>query len=199
MTSSASPSFRAFIAIELPDDVRDVLQKIIPLLHRADRERIVRWVRPEGIHLTLKFLGDTSEDRVEAIQQALRDATAGRQPFALRLGKIGAFSDRRSGTDRVIWMGLEGSVERLADLQQDVEAAMNTVGFIPEQRDFTPHLTLGRIPRGRNSSVDWNGVTTLRLGEPSFQVTGVSLMESTLLRGGARYTRRFLAAFGTHD
>lgn len=199
MMSSASPSFRAFVAIELPDDVRELLQKIVPLLRRADRERIVRWVRPEGIHLTLKFLGDTSEDRVEEIEKALRNATAGHQPFLLRLGKVGAFSDSRSRTDRVIWMGLEGDGERLSALQQDVESALNAVGFTPEQRNFAPHLTLGRIPRGRRSSVNWNGMATLRLGNPSFQVTGISLMESALLRGGARYTRRFLAPLGTHD
>ena len=95
----------------------------------------------------------------------------------------------------MIWIGLEGDLDALAALQRDIETALVEAGFEAATRTFTPHLTLGRIPRGRNSLIDLSGSATAQQHRPNFHVDGISLMESELTRGGARYHRRLFMPF----
>ncbi|MEW6232590.1 MAG: RNA 2',3'-cyclic phosphodiesterase [Chloroflexota bacterium] len=136
---------RCFVAIELNEEARSALAALQARLKGADRTaaQAVKWVAPQGIHLTLKFLGQVPRARVQAIVDALRNACRGGDPFELSLAGAGCFPSPQS--PRVLWVGLEGDLERLASLQQAVEGALVKLGFPPEDRPFQPHLTLGRV------------------------------------------------------
>ena len=155
----------------------------------------LRWVRPEGIHLTLKFLGAVAPDLAQRVIDALAAAIV--EPFTLdlRFDRVGSFGGRMRL--RVIWVGLAGDVEELASLAATVEKALGPLGFPRESRPFAPHLTLARVPddmgieeRSRLSDL----IAAYKLPPlPSMSISEVSLMQSFLLPGGARYEQR--AAF----
>jgi 2'-5' RNA ligase len=190
------PSLRLFVACELPGEAREALAAVQRLLQEQGAEGL-RWVRPEGIHLTLKFLGDVPARRLEAIERAL--ARAVREPFRLsvRLSQLGSFGG--STGLRVVWLGLEGEVEALARLAAQVEGALEPMGFPRERRPFAAHLTLARVkesasPQDRRRLFEL--VRSLELPPlPGATLQAVSLMQSTLEPGGARYQR--LARFPT--
>jgi 2'-5' RNA ligase len=129
---------RLFIAIDLPDPVRAALAEAQSRLRRGDPA--VRWAAVEGMHLTLQFLGEVEAGRAPDLLAALADISA--LPFALRLGGLGAFPS--ADHPRVLWAGLAGDITALGDLQRAVTDATRPLGFIPEDRPFAPHLTLGR-------------------------------------------------------
>jgi 2'-5' RNA ligase len=107
----------------------------------------VKWVKPESIHLTLKFLGDIRPDRVERVAALLARLTAGCAPFAFEAAGIGAFPNERN--PKVIWAGLKTD-RRLIDFQEKLDEALAGIGFAREDRPFSPHLTLGRLRDGRS-------------------------------------------------
>ena len=172
---------RTFIAIELPDRVREALGRHIGRLRRQ-LPGSFRWVKPESVHLTLKFLGDTDEDQVPAIAETLRQALAGLSEFDLRTGQLGCFPNAER--PRVVWLGMEGELDKLASLQRKVEEVCIGLEFEREKRRFVPHLTLARVSRPAP-------VHLYKVSEESgpFTVTGVSLIESELTPRGAIYTR----------
>jgi 2'-5' RNA ligase len=174
---------RLFVAIELPDDLRVRLSEMQRAL--GCESLPVRWVRPEGIHLTLKFLGEVPQDSIDAIGSALARAAMHHAPFRLEGRGIGTFPER--GRPRVIWVGLLGDVERIVALARSVEEALAPLGFPPEARRFSPHLTLGRF-RG-SPHADWRLLLERSSGAPfgSFGVDGFSLFESRLKPEGAEY------------
>jgi len=184
-------SIRAFVAIELSDSLAAALAETQRRL--KDRAPLpVRWTDPRGIHLTLKFLGDVDAGRMGAIEEAVTRAVAGTGPFRIALGALGGFPTL--ARPRVIWLGLEGDLPALERLQQRVERELAPLGFPPEGRPFTAHLTLGRVREGGKRPATagaWPDVADLRgVGQT---VEGVSLMRSDLHPTGAVYTR--LAAF----
>ena len=181
---------RAFVAVDLPDEVERALGEAVRTLRDARIEGL-RPVRPEGIHLTLKFLGDVPESQVGEIAQVVSEAVAGHRQFEASTGGFGAFPNTRR--PQVLWVGIEGDVGPLIRLQSDVDAALGAVGFPTETRPFHPHLTLARLdlrmPAGaRRASVDVLESTGLIAGM-RIPVGSVSLVQSILGRGGARYVR----------
>jgi len=178
---------RLFVACELPGDVRETIGGVIARL-REKSGSAVRWVRPEGVHITLKFLGEVPERRLPAIKMALQEAVVRHQPFTLEFSNIGMFGGREGL--RIMWAGIAGDVLRLEALVRDVNTALSVVGFQPEKRPFRPHLTLGRvrdeIPTRHRAEIE---VAVGRQDVPdcSWRTTEVSLMRSRLVRGGARY------------
>jgi 2'-5' RNA ligase len=184
---------RLFIACELPQDIRQALARIQADLKRDGAERLLRWVRPEGVHLTLKFLGAVPRSDVDKLQQALALAI---EPFSLtvRPATIGTFGGARV---RVVWAGLDGDVEALSALAQRVDAAVAPLGFEREQRPFAAHLTLARVrdqagdEERRRLALQVRGYRMPPL--PSMTLSEVALMESRLGPGGSSYHR--LAAF----
>ncbi len=154
----------------------------------------LRWVRPEGVHLTLKFLGETPAERVPAIEGALATALLGTEPFRLALGAPGTFGGRRG--PRVVWLDITGDVQRLRELQATVEGAMVGVGFAPEERQYSPHLTLARVPQPPRPGTAERVSRALEAVEPprvEFEVREIVLIRSRLQPGGAVYER--LAGF----
>ena len=185
---------RAFVAVDLPEDVERAMGAAAQSLRDARIEGL-RIVRPEGIHLTLKFLGDVPESRVDEIGHAVSESVAGHQRFEVSTGGFGAFPNTRR--PQVLWVGLAGRLEPLMGLQADVDAALSRLGFQTETRPFHPHLTLARLDRrmpagARRASLDALESTGLSVGMP-IPVRSVSLVQSILGRGGARYVRLFTA------
>lgn len=135
---------RTFIAINLDQEIKRALSQFITELNACSPERKgIRWVRPEGMHLTLKFLGEISEEKVPPIESALKEISEKYGPFPLRVKGTGYFPPK-SKTPRVLWVAIE-EVEDLKRLQSDMEQAMEDLGFMRERRTFHPHLTLGRV------------------------------------------------------
>jgi len=180
---------RSFIAIELPDDLRWELSRLQKKL-KVDRPR-VKWVNPEGIHLTLKFLGDVDNAMIEPITQAMTQATQEIPPFNLDVQQLGAFPSLQRV--QVVWVGLGGEVDKLAKLCQFLESNLTRLGFAAEQRPFTPHLTLARLsneasPSERQRFGELIASTRLELSY-SIKVDALSLMRSQLASTGAIYSR----------
>lgn len=175
---------RLFIAIEIPDDIKKEMAEVQRRLKGAGVD--ASWIRPEGIHLTLKFMGEVPESRAPEIMNSLTNVAGGTGAFRIDVAGVGTFPNPKNA--RVVWIGVSVETERLAKLQISVEDAMDGLGFEREARAFTPHLTLGRI-KYIHSRDRWlkslEGVKDIRL--PSFEVKAVSLMKSELKPAGAEY------------
>ncbi len=183
-------TIRTFIAIVLPEAVIRQLGQVQRQLERQAPPKSVRWVKPEGIHLTLKFLGDTPVGKLDAIRAALTAVASQTSPCAFTVGGLGCFPSARR--PRVIWVGVQPTGEELASLQRAVERAVKPLGFPPEGRDFTPHLTLGRV-RDRIPPTDLARLGALvsstdigTLGE--VRARSFALIQSVLKPSGAEYT-----------
>jgi 2'-5' RNA ligase len=181
---------RCFIAVELPDEIRAGLARLQAQLKSGDQPG-VKWVDPYGIHLTLKFLGSVAVDRIDQISRAMEESAQGIPPFRLKVEGLGVFPNLRRV--QVVWVGMSGEVDRLVQLQQRIESNLAGLGFAPERRRFTPHLTLARL-RDRASLDERQELGQLIAGtkfEPaySFRVDAVNLMRSQLTREGAIYSR----------
>ncbi len=188
-------TLRTFIAIELSRELKDGLGRLQESLRGQMPPRSVRWVQPDGIHLTLKFLGDTPEDKLKAIEAALARAAAESAPFSFTVGSLGCFPNARQ--PRVVWVGLQEPTGALARLQQAVEAHVAPLGFPTEKRPFSPHLTLGRVQKhASRSEVRQIGevVAASTVGTLGQMVaTAVSYIKSDLRPSGAVYTTLFEA------
>ena len=140
---------RSFIAIEFPVIVRQEIGQLCELFRKAPAQdqlqRTVRWVNPENIHLTLRFLGNTSADQCRELADKLRPIARAYRPVHLAVGAPGCFPNCRR--PRVIWLGLAGDLVLLRALQSDIEMAIQQVGFEAETRAFAPHVTVGRVQR----------------------------------------------------
>jgi 2'-5' RNA ligase len=136
---------RTFIALELPPDLKRVLAALQEKLRT--HTDCVRWVNPEQIHLTLKFLGSTEEGLVEPVSRILVNLAAAATPFRTQVAGIGAFPNPRN--PKVIWVGMPGDQGTLLQFQEQLEDALAPVGFAKEKRSFSPHLTLGRVKEGK--------------------------------------------------
>lgn len=189
-------TIRAFVAIELPSILRQQLARLQAKLKSSNQPRI-KWVNPDGIHLTLKFLGNIPISDIDRITQAMTDATKRTTPFHLETESLGAFPNLKRV--QVVWVGLGGEVDKLKQLQQLVENNLAQLGFAAEQRQFKPHLTLARLDREAKPS------ERQRLGEliasinlemvGKIEVDSINLIRSQLTREGAIYTRISLAEF----
>jgi 2'-5' RNA ligase len=181
---------RAFIAIELPDQVKCDLSQLLGRI-RPGQERAVKWVNPGSIHLTLKFLGNILAEKAVDIAREIGEAAAEVKPITLELQGLGAFPNLRS--PRVVWVGVGGDVQLIVHLQRRIDQALIHLGFPAERREFSPHLTLGRLRdkatnQERRSLGESIGSTRLQ-SSPPFLVDEVCLMRSTLTSAGAIYDR----------
>nr|MBC7245472.1 RNA 2',3'-cyclic phosphodiesterase [Chloroflexota bacterium] len=182
---------RTFVAIELDDALKNALRQVQEELKRAPVSRIGRWVSPDGIHLTLKFLGNVSTERLPEIIQAMERGCRSTAPFTIALSQPGFFPNTRRL--RVVWVGLTGDMDALQRLQRALESELNALGFPPEKRGFQPHLTLARIrdyarPNEREEMAKRIVATQVETSI-SMLVREVHLMRSDLRPTGAVYTR----------
>jgi RNA 2',3'-cyclic 3'-phosphodiesterase len=184
-------SFRGFIAIDIPDEFRAIIKQAQTGLRELPGD--IKWTNPKSVHLTLKFLGQTSKDLIKPISETMAGLVKGIEPFDLKLEGTGVFPNLKF--PRVIWIGLIGEIDKLADLQNKVELSVEKFGFPPEGRKFTAHLTLGRVKSGRGNE-QWSNLIekTVVENSPSFRVSSFYLFESVLKPSGAEYKK--LASFG---
>lgn len=181
---------RLFVALDLSGPVRAAITQFCDKLRRAFPS--ARWVRPEGIHVTLKFIGETAEDKMGPIRETLA-AIRSPAPVDMKFRGVGFFPDERR--PRVFWVGIHAS-PNLAEIAAEVESRLAALGIAPESRPFRPHLTLARLDSA-------HGIEKLRAvleetGDVEFGTvhTGeMYLYRSELGRGGARYTRLETFAF----
>ena len=178
-------TIRAFIAFHVPPDVKALLAQVQEQLAHPGLK--VTWVRPEAMHLTLKFLGDTPEEQTPAIIAAMREAGAAVRPFTLHLIELGGFPNLNY--PRVLWAGWKDESGMLNVLRENLEERLAALGITRDARAFTPHLTLGRV-----KSVQRRG-PLLRQAHAAQQkahaeapVDAFSLMRSELNPGGAIHT-----------
>lgn len=181
---------RSFIAIELPNELKLGLTQLETQL-KSDKQPWVKWVNPEGIHLTLKFLGNIAVDRTGEITRATEEAVQGISPFRLEVKGLGVFPNLRRV--QVAWVGISGEIDKLTQLQKRIETNLTPLGFAPESRAFTPHLTLARL-RDR-ASLDERQRFGQLIANTKFEVAytievdAINLMRSQLTREGAIYSR----------
>ena len=181
---------RCFIAIELPDELKAGLTQLQSRL-KLGEQPWVKWVDPYSIHLTLKFLGSVALDRIDEITGAIEEAAQGMSPFYLEVKELGVFPNLKRV--QVAWVGVRGEVDKIGQLQQRIESNLARLGFAPESRPFTPHLTLARLrdralPDERQrfgqliASTGFEAAYTIK-------VDTICLMRSQLTREGAIYSR----------
>jgi 2'-5' RNA ligase len=177
---------RSFIAIDFPEETRTALGDVQERLKQSGAG--VRWVKPASIHLTLKFLGNIHPAQVEDIALAVAEEVRDEPPITLGAAGLGAFPSRKK--PRVIWIGMEGEVQRLSRIQARVENALEPLGFVREKRVFQPHLTIGRVKDRRRLQTLIDAMATLDM-EPfnSFDADEIILYKSDLRPTGAIYTK----------
>ena len=177
---------RSFIAIEVPGALKSRIEELQRELRRTDAD--AKWVRPEAIHLTLKFLGSIPEEAVEKISRALAPIISAWVPFEIRIHGMGGFPSSRN--PRVVWVGLDRGKGDVHSLQQAIEGPLAELSFPPEDRPFSPHLTLGRVRSSRGKSALAQVLEKNKEVEiGNFRAGEVFLFRSELKPSGAVYTK----------
>jgi 2'-5' RNA ligase len=183
---------RLFIALPLPREIEEELGKIIFVLKQKGGR--VKWVAPKNIHLTVKFLGEVENDKVEDIKKAVT-TIAGKYPIIKgRINQLGGFPNL--SRPRVIWVGLEGEIERIMALVEEVEAAMERLGFAREEKKFSPHITLGRIKESYGIGDLVNLLKSHQTAPMELALDNLVLFQSTLTPQGPIYKSLCLARLG---
>lgn len=176
---------RCFIAVNLPGAIKQALMELIGDLKRANSDQPVKWVRPEGLHLTLHFLGYLADRMVEKVKQLLTDQTAQATSFKLKFGQINAFPNLTR--PRVIFVECqEINGQNLVTLQKNIGRDLEKIGIKIDKRPWHAHLTLARIKGPCKFSTRSRSVKSWQ--DLHFKVDSVELMESQLRRDGARYS-----------
>ena len=185
----ADANLRLFVALALPDDVRAELRRVAGGM-RAFAPRGVRWANVDGMHLTLRFIGSTPPGATGVLGETVVRAAEGVPPFALSLSDAGVFPSR--GAPRVLWVGVNGALDALANLRDRVESALADAGIPRDERGFAPHVTLARVnarlSRDESHALR-DAVAGLDVRRVAFTVGEVGLYHSGLLPTGAVYTR----------
>lgn len=180
---------RIFVAVGISGEARELLVDAVQRIS-SEVPNGIQWVRPEGMHLTLKFLGNIPAPRLPPLVECLKPVAEAARPFSLELAGLGMFPNRR--VPRVLWAGADGDLEVLAELQRASESAITALGHPAEGRPFRPHITLGRPRRSLSDTQRARvGEIVSRTSPPSavrWTVTSLEVMETELHPTGARHT-----------
>lgn len=192
---------RAFLAVELSEDLRSQIARIqqdlkTSLARELPRAVHLSWVRPASIHLTIKFLGDIDEQIIEPLREALAEIVNGQHAISIPLERLGAFPSLQA--PRVLWVGASERWEqgddarRLAVLHETVETCCDALGFAMDSRPLKPHLTVARVKAGERQcgqALVRSGVLDRPLSLDFLAVESVALMKSELKPTGSVYTK----------
>ena len=185
---------RAFIAIELPKNTLDAIEKQTARLHQVLGNDIIRWVPLQNMHLTLKFLGDVATSHVDFLKQFLTREANSYSQFDLQLGGLGSFPNSRR--PRFLWIGIHAPSD-LASLQKSIEVGTTRLGYETEERAFSPHLTIGRTRQSVSQPElqrIHTALDTIQLGNiGTSRVDSIHLIRSDLQPSGSIYTKLFSA------
>lgn len=183
---------RLFIALPLETGVEEQLGNTISLMKQKGGS--VKWVAPQNIHLTVKFLGDTEESLVDRIKEQIDTAASDYEPVRSRIDRVGAFPNLRR--PRVIWAGLAEGIEALAQIAADIDGRMHSLGWEKETRRFKPHLTLGRVRDSRDLENLAAFIKDYEMAELPFTFDRLVLFKSTLMPRGPIYDRLYETVLG---
>lgn len=182
-----SDKIRTFIAIEIPANIKNGLSLLIESLRESSGDARIRWVKPESIHLTLKFIGDLSPGAVSRITENIEKPAAKRSKFEITVGGLGCFPNWHK--PRVVWVGISEESGELTTLQNEIDLALEPLGILPETRPYHAHLTVGRVKKPGD-----NGFAQMEIGTIGYMhVDEFCLIRSDLRSDGAVYTN--LASF----
>ncbi len=183
-------TIRAFIAVQIPGQIKQRFGEIQRTLERSRAD--VRWVKPGNTHVTLQFLGDTPVDRIDEIESALSRVGDSHRGFDISIGGLGVFPNERR--PRVVWIGVLQGADSLAALQSSVSREMKKLGFKPEKRGYSPHITLGRVKSPNNVEKLMHllhAQSEFQAG--TFRATEIHLIRSVLSSEGPTYSTLFSA------
>jgi len=187
-TTLTPETFRAFVAIELPRELKRKCGELRAQLETLLGRGSLRWVNVEQIHLTLSFLGEVQTAQTNELSEALRQAVVGTGAIALRVAGLGFFPDARR--PRVVWLGVAGDLERLHAMQARVEAAVRRFSAESADKEFAAHITIGRVMRLSRADAEVlhraaDGMRGETMGE--WNVENVHLFKSVLGPSGAKH------------
>jgi len=175
-----SELIRSFVAVEISEGARRQISRLLDQL-RATGDTGVRWVKPELMHLTLAFLGEVSGDFLDSVRARLVEVAQRHRAFTARLKGLGAFPGPSRA--RVVWVGTDQGKVEVCGLQRDVAGALSSVGYEPDRRPFSPHLTIGRL---RNPD-DVSKAVAVQFESEPFSIDQLVLFRSVLGPGGPTY------------
>ncbi len=177
---------RSFLAIDLPAEIVEGIREIQD--HLKQSGPYVKWVRPENIHLTLKFFGDIDEKAIDEISTVLDGVVSKTNAFDLEVRDVGVFPN--TSRPRVVWVGTESRDRTINILQKEIDATLKTMGFEPEDRAFRPHLTMGRVKSLKDKRLLIAQMEKFKgFDMGSFRVEHLFLIKSDLRPTGAVYTK----------
>ncbi|MEJ2724495.1 MAG: RNA 2',3'-cyclic phosphodiesterase [Deltaproteobacteria bacterium] len=178
---------RSFLAFELPGDIRSVVDRVAGEVRRSSLD--VRWVKAENIHITVIFLGSVNTQDLEGIKKGAEEICLRYRPFDIALAGVGCFPNTRN--PRVVWLGVEGDLDRMAPFRDDLQEKLVPFGIKGEKRPFRPHLTLGRFKKQGKSDGRLLEILSKykELTSPVCSLNELVLFKSDLKPGGAVYTK----------
>ena len=175
---------RLFVAIALDDQVKEAMLTASAAFE-AERKAHVRWLKKDQLHLTLKFLGEVDERRLPEIEDVLHGAAERTAAFSLKFSRCGCFPER--GPVRIVWIGGEQCPAELLSCQTILEEGFEKLGFKKEDREFSPHITIGRVKEDQSRGTFCEAIKALSFKTVAQEVRYLSLYESFLQSSGARY------------
>lgn len=178
-------TYRTFVCIEIPSEIKKAINSLQVRL-RPLAKGYISWARQEGLHVTLKFLGDVAADKIEKVGQVVEQAVAGLQPFTISVSGTGGFPNLKR--PRVFWVGIQEASGSLATLQSRIDDGLAGLGFPREERGFTPHLTLGRVKDVAGVGDVCRELEKSVLEPMSYTAKEVIVMRSDLRPDGPVYT-----------
>jgi len=178
---------RSFLAFELPPEIRAVVSNVSHEIKTSLLD--LRWVKPENIHLTMVFMGNVHYEDLDQINKAVSSVCLRYGPFNISIKGTGVFGSRRS--PRVLWVGLDGDLERMSYFRDALQKHLKPFGIKQEKRRFSPHLTLGRFRKGDRPGAHPDTILSryLELDSPVCSIGELIQFKSDLKPGGAVYTR----------
>jgi 2'-5' RNA ligase len=185
-------NLRCFIAIEIPDPVKKEIADVADLLKKYDAD--IKWVTVENLHITLKFLGSAPENSIAEIRDSLLRAVSSFQPFYIKISGTGVFPNKKF--PRVIWIGVDDG-DTLPKLAEDIDLSMSLLGYNREEREFRPHLTMGRVRSKKGTASVMNELDNFKDKQFGlFSVDHIRLMRSELKPKGPEYSCLYELRFG---
>ncbi len=175
---------RTFIAVELIAELKKKIEELQNPLKRINTD--VSWVKSGNVHATLKFLGEVPEEKIEKVFEETKLALEGMKVFKLSLRDLGCFPNLKR--PKVIWIGVDKGKQELSLMQKKIEDEMGKIGFLKEDREFSPHLTIGRVKSPKNIDKLTELIKNTSFQTEEIEIKEVVVMKSDLHPAGAIYT-----------
>ncbi len=182
---------RTFIAIEIPKIVKEIIEQFENQL-KSEKAKIT-WVKPDNVHITLKFLGEVEESKIPEIHNTLKICVSKQKPFDIEVAGSGVFPNFTR--PRVLWVGLKKGTEELKNIAQSIDNELEKFGFKKEERDFKPHLTIGRVKFIHNPQEFLQKMNSEEFKGEMFTAREILIMKSDLKPTGAIYTKLHIIEF----